>query len=63
VPHREMGAPHSVAETLERLGHPYTALGRTDEAQDAWRGAAALYLAQHRIADADRAASRVPPGS
>ena len=61
--HRELDAPHSVAETLERLGHPYAALGRADEAQAAWRKAAALFLAHHRIADAERVAGRVPPGS
>jgi len=61
--HEELDAPHSAAETLERLGHPYAALGRTAEAHDAWRRAAALHRSQHRIADADRVASRVPPGS
>ncbi|HEX6339526.1 AfsR/SARP family transcriptional regulator [Umezawaea sp.] len=61
--HAELDAPHSAAETLDRLGHPYSALGRTGEAHDAWRRASALYRSQRRTADADRAASRVPPGS
>ncbi|MCS7478081.1 BTAD domain-containing putative transcriptional regulator [Umezawaea endophytica] len=61
--HEELNAPHSAAETLERLGHPYAALGRTAEAHDAWRRASALYRSQRRLADADRVASRVPPGS
>jgi DNA-binding SARP family transcriptional activator/tetratricopeptide (TPR) repeat protein len=52
--HQELDAPHSVAETLERLGHSYAALGRTGEAREVWRRAATLFLAQHRIADAER---------
>ncbi len=61
--HQELDAPHSAAETLERLGHPYAALGRADAAHDAWSQAVALFRSQHRIADADRVASRVPPES
>jgi len=60
--HRELDAPHDVADALERLGHPCAALGRTAEAHAAWREAAALYRSGHRVADAERAASRVPPG-
>ncbi|MEO6086721.1 MAG: BTAD domain-containing putative transcriptional regulator [Umezawaea sp.] len=57
--HEELDAPHDVAETLDRLGHPYAALGHTGQAHDAWRRAAALFRSQHRVADADRVASRL----
>ncbi|CCH31245.1 BTAD domain-containing putative transcriptional regulator [Actinosynnema sp. NPDC047251] len=51
---REDGDAFSESHTLDRLGHPYRALGRPDEARRAWQRAVRLFEAQHRGEEARR---------
>ncbi|MEU4805490.1 BTAD domain-containing putative transcriptional regulator [Actinosynnema sp. NPDC023587] len=51
---REDGDVFSESGTLDRLGHPFRALGRPAEARRAWEDAARLYQAQHRADEVRR---------
>lgn len=47
-----LGNTYESAATLDRLGHPYVALGRHEQAQAVWREAAELYGAHGRDSEA-----------
>nr|WP_246481573.1 BTAD domain-containing putative transcriptional regulator [Amycolatopsis umgeniensis] len=51
---RSAGDEHGEADTLRDLAHPHLALGRTEAAIDAWRGALTLYKRQLRTVDAHK---------
>ncbi len=48
------------ADTLERIGDTYLALGEPGRADDMWRQAIRLYEAQRRTAEADRLRQQLP---
>jgi tetratricopeptide (TPR) repeat protein len=49
-----LGADSDCADTLDNLGHPYTALGQRERARAVWRQALELYRRQGRGEDAER---------
>jgi len=51
---RRIGSSSGEADTLESLGHPYSALGRADDARQVWQQALDLYRGQNREEDARR---------
>ncbi|PSL55932.1 hypothetical protein B0I31_104223 [Saccharothrix carnea] len=54
-----LGDEVGVVGTLDHLADPCAALGRHDEARDAWHEALRLYRRQGRDADAERVQSRL----
>ncbi|GHH38165.1 hypothetical protein GCM10017774_28160 [Lentzea cavernae] len=56
---RELGNSYAEADTLAQLGETYTALRRTARARSCWGAALALYRAQSRNADVERAMRRL----
>jgi tetratricopeptide (TPR) repeat protein len=52
--YHQLDSPYDEPTLLERLGQAHAATGQHTEAHTAWHRAADLYLAQHRIDDADR---------
>jgi DNA-binding SARP family transcriptional activator len=51
---RGLGNIRGCADTLDNLGHPYTALGQHERARAVWRQALELYQRQGRTEDAER---------
>ncbi len=51
---RSRNHSYSAAETLERIGHPHSALGQRHHARAAWNEALGLYREQGRDTDAER---------
>ncbi|MCR6489566.1 tetratricopeptide repeat protein [Amycolatopsis sp. OK19-0408] len=56
---RAIGNADEEATTLDDLASSYVAFGHHRQARAMWRQALALYLAQHRAADAERARGRL----
>jgi hypothetical protein len=54
VLYRTLGYVYEVANTLDNIGHPHTALGQHCEAREAWQVALELYREQGRDDDAAR---------
>ncbi len=52
--YRDLGDAYHLPDTLERTGHAFVALGRTDDARLAWLEALQFFAAQDRLADARR---------
>ncbi|MEV6872199.1 hypothetical protein [Amycolatopsis sp. NPDC051128] len=48
VLYRELGCSYDEADTLERLGDTYLALGDADQAHDTWQWTLKLYHTQNR---------------
>ncbi|KAA2255234.1 tetratricopeptide repeat protein [Solihabitans fulvus] len=55
----DLGNTYHEANTVDRLAETRLALGRPDEARDAWRQALALYEAQRRTKDVERVRSKL----
>jgi tetratricopeptide (TPR) repeat protein len=51
---RSLGYTYQSALTLDRLGHPYAALGQNEHARAVWQQAIELYRQQGRFEDAER---------
>jgi DNA-binding SARP family transcriptional activator/tetratricopeptide (TPR) repeat protein len=56
---RDIGNAHSETDILEHLGETYAALHLPSEARHAWRTAAQLFDAQHRLIEAERLRRRL----
>jgi hypothetical protein len=47
---RDIGDTYNQTDSLDSIGHPYMALGHSEQARTGWLEASTLYQAQHRTA-------------